>query len=439
MTPSAAVKSIFLTKILYRIFAFGGGVILARALGKEDRGILAFVTLLITIGYPMVSISFGTGARFQLSSRRFEVSEVLWTAMAVAMTTAIAGVALMDILWVQGWLGETGMNIDSALLLLGNALLVAQAFYWILDRISLGAAHYQWTNRAEILTVLGSVCGIVILFLLGSLTVRSALASAIAGKLLACGYLAVKSFSCYKVSRAFNLPFLKHSLSYGIRAWAGNVAGTANRRLDQLILGFLATPGQLGLYVIAAGVSEFLQFGTMSIGPVLHNKIAAEKNTREKVRIFCQVHRLVMVTGLASIVFMSAIGWYGIPIVYGSEFADSRYVFLFYLPGMLAVFSVSVIRKYFSATDKVFVNSKISLYSFGVGIALYPFAIHYWGMIGAAVASSTVYLIGACWAHYFVRKELKEQCGRLFLLTREDAWWLWRRALVGRIKPRIAD
>ena len=53
---------------------------------------------------------------------------------------------------------------------------------------------------------------------------------------------------------------LAEVLPFGFRAWLGGLAGSLNFRLDQVLMGFLASTAALGLYAVAVNVSEVVLY-----------------------------------------------------------------------------------------------------------------------------------------------------------------------------------
>jgi len=71
---------------------------------------------------------------------------------------------------------------------------------------------------------------------------------------------------------------LKSSLHYGVREYPGGVADFTTLRLDQLMLGAMASNVAIGLYVIAVRLSEMTTLAADAIADALMPEVAASKS-----------------------------------------------------------------------------------------------------------------------------------------------------------------
>jgi teichuronic acid exporter len=430
MGASGSVKAIFGTKIAVKGITFVGGVLLARALGTEGRGLLGFALTLVNVGFPIISLSFGGGALYEISRKRYLLSEVFLTSILVGAIFALAGGAGLTLLWSREWLGASGASIDRSIILMLDIIFLLHGVGWILNRIYLGSSEYRLVNMTALVTSVVTVAGYCLLYTSTQLTLVSACVSIIAGKLA--------SIVCFVIFRirecaiSFSVAFVRDAFRYGVKSWVGVVAGIGNRGLDALLLGFLVGPAQLGLYLVARGIAEFVGTAMMSLNPVLHNKIAGDGTRHSRIQLMCRIHRLVVLLGIICLIGVGLVGWLAIPLVYTAEFVLSKHILVFYLPGMLALFSSQVISRYFCGIGKVFIVTKMQLFSFGFGFILYPLLIHIGGIVGAACASSTIYWIRGVWAFYFLRKEVGNELEPMFRISGDDIRWL-----SSRIFPRF--
>src|SRR5262249_42106566 len=106
----------------------------------------------------------------------------------------------------------------------------------------------------------------------------------------------IASFRRYRPKLSLNFRFVSEAWRYGLKAWVADVVGFSNVRLDQWILGAAAAPALLGLYSQAVVIAEMPWMLPDSLGFVLLNKVAAERNAQEQAILVERMHRMVFWT-----------------------------------------------------------------------------------------------------------------------------------------------
>jgi O-antigen/teichoic acid export membrane protein len=111
---------------------------------------------------------------------------------------------------------------------------------------------------------------------------------------------------------------LREALSFGSRAWVGNLAAIANNRLDQLLMIPLVSPRQLGLYVIAFTIGNFTSAGVGALSSAVSPRVS-----RGDIDLLKRGLRLTL-WGVALLHLLIAIPlpWL-IPLIFGDAFAPA--------------------------------------------------------------------------------------------------------------------
>ena len=190
-----------------------------------------------------------------------------------------------------------------------------------------------------------------------------------------------------------NLHLLAESVRFGSRAWLGGVSLLLNARLDQILVGVIASDVALGLYAVAVNGAEILLFLPTAIATSLLPAVAREHdaaNTGRTLRVF----RSASVLALGTAVAAAALGWFLIPAVFGADFRGSVEPFMWLLPGALGYTALSIFSNSLLASRAPGRSSLGSAAALGAGLALDLALIPSFGASGAAAAASAAFLVG---------------------------------------------
>jgi O-antigen/teichoic acid export membrane protein len=176
-----------------------------------------------------------------------------------------------------------------------------------------------------------------------------------------------------------------------------------NARVDQILVGLIASEVALGYYAVAVNGAEILLFMPTAIATSLLPAVAREQETtsgERSVRTF----RAALVLTLASIVVAAGLGWLLIPLVFGSEFRDAVGPFMWLLPGALGYTALSIFSNSLLASRAPGLSSFGSVASLMAGVALDIALIPVFGASGAAAAASAAFLAGGAVAAVLYRR-----------------------------------
>jgi O-antigen/teichoic acid export membrane protein len=362
---------------------------LARALGPHDRGVVAFATSLALI-VPRVT-EFGIGSATTVlvaqgpDDRRPALANAVMFSFAVAVVGAVGTAVVVGPLGVGPELGR-GAIAAVAVGILGNALLdCGYAFLLGVGRLG------SWTAIASAAPWVYAVA-VVGLALGGELTVLSALLSW--GFVhLAWGLAAVGD--CVRAAGIGQprLGLLRHTLSLGVRVWIGSLSRFLNFRVDQIILGVMATQASLGVYAVAVNVSEVALYLPGAVVTAAVPAIARARAVDRPQRAVAAFRATLVVT-LAIVVLGAAAGAPLLPLVFGDAYDGSVAPYLWLLPGALGFVASGVFSAALLTSIRPVLSSAGPLAALVSGIGLDLLLIPSLGATGAAVAATAAFWIG---------------------------------------------
>src|SRR6185295_17969789 len=90
----------------------------------------------------------------------------------------------------------------------------------------------------------------------------------------------------------------RNAVNYGLRGCPGTVADFATLRMDQLLLGGLASSTAIGLYFVAVRLSEITAILASSVADAVMPEVAAAKRSEHADNLLARSLRLTFFTNL---------------------------------------------------------------------------------------------------------------------------------------------
>jgi O-antigen/teichoic acid export membrane protein len=361
------------------------GVIIARALGPDGRGVtVALLTLVQLLGYV-----FAAGAAQSLSffvARRPEDSARLlttWTLMLLPLGALAIGIAqlLLPVLFDAGSEALTvGRWFVFAILL----VLAAELYCGIL----LGLHDFFIYNALRLAQPSLTALAFVVLWSLDVLTVESALIATSAATVA----VLVVGFGRVLERAGAGRPDLRlgvRSLWYGIRGQGSSVANNVTARLDVAMLPAYVSSANVGIYSVAANVSLIVYaLANTFAGLVL--PAAAREPERAPLKVIGSLWAVLVVAAVMA-GGLALLAEPLLSLVYGDDFESAARSLRLLLPGAVLFAGSSILTAGIFAAGYPFTATLTQLLGmaatvFGL-IAFLPSG----GITAAAIVSSASY------------------------------------------------
>jgi O-antigen/teichoic acid export membrane protein len=381
-------------------------LVLAHGLTRSERGAVAFVTVSALVISSLASIGATQATTVFVAKRPADRPRLLSNIVLVSICGALVG----------------GGLACAALLAIGDArphdvgaleLLVILAGSVVGSLNLAGAAVLQGSSRFRSYSYVLAIGPWVYAVLAGAIwlgwgldvdraVVAWAIAQAVAAAVL-CGAAARGT--------GFGWPDLRlmlESIRFGLRAWLGGLAHLLNARVDQVLLGLLATQAALGTYAVAVNASEVLFYLPSAVGTALLPAVASsdpESGVERTLRVF----RAVTILTLGAVLVAAALGPFLLPIVFGSHYEGAVEPFLLLLPSAFGFLANAVFSNALLASGAPALSSLGPVVSLVIGVVLDIILMPRHGASGAAIAASVALLLGGATAAvaYGVRAGLR--------------------------------
>jgi O-antigen/teichoic acid export membrane protein/peptidoglycan/xylan/chitin deacetylase (PgdA/CDA1 family) len=412
-------------------------LILARGLGPSGRGAIAFFIVTALVMARVLSLGVWEATTVFAAQRPERRPAVLTNAALFSAAAALSGAAIVcgALLLFAGarpeGLGEAEVGL-LALGILGTAQFEA-GFAFMLGcsrfrQTALIAAGLPWVYALMVALVL----------LAPGLSVASAAIAWTASALLGASLMLFASTRGVGLG-APSLSLMLESIRFGARAWVGSLSRFLNFRLDQILLGLIASEATLGIYAVAVNASEILLYLPGATASALVPLVARSEAGLRAERTLRAFRTVAMITG-AGVILGALAGPLLVPLVFGGRYEPAVLPFVLLLPGALGYAASAVFSGALVASSSPGLSSVGPAVSLVTGLALDVLLIPPFGAEGAAVAASSAFLLGGAVATAVYRH--RTGFARGALLPRRSDVELARTfaaRLLGRIRQQRRD
>lgn len=364
------------------------GIITARSLGASGRGELAAMILWPVLLGSALTLGVPSALTYQLRQRPQQRSQLIGTALAIALLMAVVGIAA-SFFFLPLWLSKYSPRIVffariyllsmplTTLLLAGRAALESRG-------------KFTSSNKLLVAAPALTLIWLLILKLTGHLSPVSAA--------FAYGPVGIPplwwmwrelredrpSFGEWKSSA-------KLLLSYGIRSYGIDLCGTMALYVDQALVVRMLAPGLMGIYVVALSLSRMLNaFHTSVIMVLFPRSVGAAPD-----QIALMTGRAVRVSTSMTAMAGLFIVWFGpqvLKLLYGAGYSTATQVLRVLVVEVVLAGATLVLSQPFMALGRPGVITFLQITGLSLTIPLMFVLVPRYGILGAGVAllSSTL-------------------------------------------------
>jgi O-antigen/teichoic acid export membrane protein/peptidoglycan/xylan/chitin deacetylase (PgdA/CDA1 family) len=415
-TPSVAAGSAFY--FLAQIVANGGYffavLLLARGLGRADRGTVAFVTISALVMSRVTGFGMGDAGAYFASRLRERRRTLLTNLLVFNGVAGVAGATLIAVaVSATGARPAQVTRLDVILFVFGT---VANCYIDSGINFLIGCGRIRNVAIMKAIPPWGYGIGVGVLYATGHLTAGSAV---VAWTATHCLWALTAWAILLKTSRPgrFDIPFLRRMVAYALRLWVGSVATFLNARVDQILMGFLVSEASLGTYAVAVNASEPLLIlpaaAALAIIPAI-----AQRAPDEGAQVALVTLRTVLLMTSICVAIGLAVGGPALVFVFGNRYQDAQVPFLILLPGAIGYAVSIVLSRALLASARPGRSSLGPFISLVVGTVLDLILIRPYGATGASIAATVAFVAGGLTMMIAYRRV--EKFGWLELLPRRD-------------------
>jgi O-antigen/teichoic acid export membrane protein len=382
--------------VLANLAAAVGGIVTARALGPDGKGVVTAVLAWPQICAFVLLLGMGSAISLRVSeSPKESLHDALGNALLYVVSVGLLGTAAC-LLFLPGALAHLGPDAASTtrLALIGLSLSMLSEICAAI-RLALGN-----TRRYNLARVTGGfvVLGLsVVLVLIGAATPQTVVGATIAGG-VASGSIAAVGLPWRSVK--ISTRKLVSDLKYGVRVFLTSLLGLVNVRLDILLMTAFLGASQIGFYAIAYNAMFPLAAVTSTLATLIMPTIGRTRGKRgedaslDLSLIRRTAVRYTMVTATIAALVAAAAPW-GIPLVFGRAFEPAVVLVWLLLPGYVAQSYAYIVDAGLVGMRKPWVGNAAQGAGVVITAALLPILLPRYGATGAAITSTLSYTVTA--------------------------------------------
>ena len=298
-----SAKLIFATDIAITLMSVVTSLIGARALGPAGRGDLLVITLWPLVIAMLAVLGLPNAFRYWMAKDPSRCSRLFSNAVVYTVVAGAIGVVLSDFI-VPHLIGQRSPEI------------------MVLVRI------YMINIPAVIfLSLMRGLVGFSTLWVFGRLTVATAACTMIAAQMISMLLALIAVMRELKPRWSPSWQEFRTSMNYGLRDYAGEVSDFTTLRLDQMMLGGMASNTAMGLYVMAVRLSEITTIIAGALADALMPEVAGSAKEDDPEAMLAKTLRLTLYANVIILVPL----WIAAPlmlrILFGQSFAPATGAF----------------------------------------------------------------------------------------------------------------
>ena len=177
---------------------------------------------------------------------------------------------------------------------------------------------------------------------------------------------------------------------------ASNVISLLNLRATLFIVEHHGGLAAAGVYSVAVQVAELLWVLSAAVSVAAYHTL--RPGDPAAARLAWRAVRLGLGLALAAAPLLAAAAWWGLPALLGPDYAAARLPLLLLLPGVVAYAAASALSAFHTqALGRPQWAATVAGSSLLLTLTIAAWAVPHWGAAGAAIATSTAYLLAMAW------------------------------------------
>jgi O-antigen/teichoic acid export membrane protein len=401
MNVNKSVAYTILTQVPTQILGIISGIFITRILGASGRGLYAIFYADVGLFNTFLGFSITTAIIYFLSAKKLTFNKILGISTIISMASIFLSIIIL-VIWLQLPITE---------LLFPSNYISWEYIVWFLLFLSatqvnsVYSGFFQGVKDFRVVNIVTLINSIINIVVYGSVFIIDYFNFYKIGLLeilfLALFVLLINSLQWqmyfrkqfrYSFDFKFNWatdisPFVKY-MGLG---HLSNIINFFNYRLVLWILAYYLTDADVGIFALAAGLTQMLTFISNPLSQVLLPFLSSE-TSNSRIQTFLKFARfhfsLILILALIGAIIAPIL----IPFLYGAEFNASIIPFEILLGGALFSCQSRIFAGFLMADNKVKINLWATIIGFLLTISFNFILIKNFGIIGAAWSSFITYM-----------------------------------------------
>lgn len=377
-------------KLISISIAFLQGIIIARYLLPEGRGIIAIYLAVINMLLPLSELGIKQSSSYFLSKMKYKIEKIVNTQTITLIISSFLTIILLFLIF-------TFRELDNPIILLFIFLAIPLRIYIsFTTAYGLSNREINKINIIQFILIITDFIFVCIFFILLSLKVEYYFLSYFLASLCAAIYTYIWLKNKYKITFKLNfneykkesLNIVKKGITYALPLF---IIGL-NYSLDLLILDFYVNKKLIGIYAVGVSLAVLIWQLPTILSLLIFSYSVSTKDEKQFSLNLWNKSKLLMLILIPIAIILTYILKFVIPIIYGEAFTNSYQVILYLMPGVYFMIAFKLLNGDLAARG----YPHIALYIFSIGvilnILLNILLIPIYSINGAAIASTISYI-----------------------------------------------
>jgi len=375
-------------RVVALITGFVSSVLLARLLGPSDRGLLALMLSVSTVALAVTAIGQPLAVTYFASRKDARPRAIVGNILLQTLVLTLVLVPLTALLY--GPISDAvGRGQGGATWILAAVLVPVTFLDWTISNQLLGMLRFGLYNGLKFIAGLAYTAAVVLLLAVAHLGVAGGLIATAVGSVITVA-------GCVRPILGRSRPVLdrglmKQMLRYGSRVQVGVIFQMVNYRLDVIVMQFFRPLYEVGYYVAAQTVAEFVITIATAFQSSLLPLVSHYEGDERQDLVSARTLRHHGILAGAAVLANAVVGTAVIYFAYGPKFHPAVVPMLVLLPGVWFLGMGLVIQSDLGGRGRPGLSSKLAAMAAGVTVVLDFALIPPLGVLGGALASVCAY------------------------------------------------
>lgn len=430
---SGVRRNIVLTlsrQLLSAIAQLVSAVLIARVLGPGGNGIYVMAVFLPATLVAFANVGMNAATVYHVAGNRHELRRVLAVLARVGLLLSALGL-LAGAVAISGFAEAWFPGVPSLCLWLALAVFPLTLLASLAQSVLQGLEDFRRYNAAILLTqVSGLVLVALAMLVIGArveVVIGCAVASALVGFVVVLAYLRQQWLSRPAVdARSGSDRELAGTMfRYGLHSYVANLVGYFLYRANLLIINLLLGPVQVGIYVIALRLGEYVWVLSSAVSTVSFPRLSA-KDTDAAARrdTIATLFRITLLLSAVLAAALAACSSLLVGIMFGAAYTGAIVPLLLLLPGIVLFGASRILANATAAAGRPDINVWLGALTLITNVVLCFALVPAHGIAGAALATSLAYTLDLA-ARAVVVTRMEALPVRDLLPGRADVLRLW--------------
>jgi O-antigen/teichoic acid export membrane protein len=385
------VLSVFSTNAMVLVLALGSGILSARLLGVEGKGIVTALLVVPSLAANLAKLGVRQSAAYLIGQQIYTTSEV--GRSVVTLFLLCSGLATVAVLGYFVWLSDVAQSVS--LTVLASVMVPLHILLSYASGMFLGRQQIGSFNQINRIPSILRFAGLIVLVWIFGLGVLGAVVTSVAASAAAAVYVVSVLSRWTSLRPGWNRKVVSALLGRGLTYALTLFVLQINYRLDIVLLEQLSTADQIGLYSVGVNFAELIWQVPTALNIVVFARSAATTNREQFSAQLSQFVRLAFAITAAAALVLGLIAPLIVPLMYGNSFSASVTPMQIILPGIVAFVFIKVLYGDVAGRGKPEQALWVLIPAATLNVVLNVWLIPPLGANGAATASSISYIVAA--------------------------------------------